>query len=91
ADVQNGNYNGTPVDPVTVLEAVQAKLGNGAEVRYALGCPHHEGLPYLVAVPAEVLYTDRALTTPGLTAVYINGLNSGGQPVTTRTEATVDG
>lgn len=91
ADVQNGNYNGTPVDPVTVFKAVKAKLADRAEVRYALGSPHHEGLPYLVTVPAEALFTDRALGSSGLSAAYLNGLSAGAQPVATQVETTVDG
>lgn len=90
ADVQYGNYNGTPVDPVTVVEAIQARLGSGAEVRYALGSPHHEGLPYLVPVPADALFTDRALTSPGLSTFYMEGLGAGGSPVYNSTEAIVD-
>jgi beta-glucosidase len=40
--VQNGNYNGTPVGPVSVYDGIRGKLGENAELRYALGSPHHE-------------------------------------------------
>jgi beta-glucosidase len=90
AYVQNGNYNGTPVDPVTVYEGIRSKLGANAEVRYALGSPHHEGMPYLVAVPEEVLFADRALEQPGLKASYYSNPGTEGEPVLTRMDPFID-
>ena len=43
-DVQYGNYNGSPVNPVSVLDGIKEKLGEKAQVKYALGTPHHDGL-----------------------------------------------
>jgi len=89
-DVQNGNYNGTPVAPVSVLDGITAKLGSEAEVRYALGCPHHSGLPYLTAVPSEVLFSDQEQTIPGLKASFFNNLEGEGTPVLQRSDEQVD-
>jgi beta-glucosidase len=89
-DVQNGNYNGTPVDPVSVLDGIRARLGTGAEVRYALGCPHHSGLPYLSPVPAANLYSDEELATPGVMTSFFANLEGKGSPVLQRTDDQID-
>jgi beta-glucosidase len=89
-DVQYGNYNGTPVEPVSVLEGIRAKLGGDAEVRYALGCPHHSELPYLSAVPSDRLFTTRELDVQGVKASYYPNLEGVGTPLLQRTEANID-
>lgn len=88
--VQNGNYNGSPVDPVSVYEGIRSKLGPEAEVRYALGSPHHEGLPYLNPIPPDVLYTDRDQTRSGLNTSYYSNLEGYGEPHLKRTEPMLD-
>ena len=88
--VQNGNYNGTPVNPVTVFEGIRSKLGENGEVRFALGSPHHKGLPYLVPVPGEVLFTDSEQSQPGLRASYYNNPEAEGEPILSRVEKSVD-
>ncbi len=90
AGVQYGNYNGTPVDPVTVLEGIRSKLGPDAEVRYALGSPHHEGLPYLVPVPEEALFTDSSMQTSGLSGSYFGNLEASGDPMIKRNDPGID-
>ncbi len=89
-DVQYGNYNGSPVNPVSVLEGIQAKLGEHAQVKFALGSPHHDGLPYLVPVPKGVFFTDRQASKPGLSASFFNNLETSGDAVLQRTDETVD-
>jgi len=89
-DVQNGNYNGTPVEPVSVLDGIRAKLGADAEVRYAQGSPHHSGLPYLSPVPAGVLFADEEQSVPGLEASYFPNLDGEGTPVLQRLDEQID-
>ena len=89
-DVQNGNYNGTPVNPVTVYEGIKSKLGEEAEVRYAQGSPHHEGLPYLIPVPTDVLFTGPDLSSSGLNARYFSNLEGYGEPLVEQTDPIVD-
>ena len=89
-DVQNGNYNGTPVAPVSVLDGITAKLGTEAEVRYALGCPHHSGLPYLSPVPPEFLFSDEEQSMPGLQASLYADLEGVGAPVLQRKDEKID-
>jgi len=88
--VQNGNYNGSPVNPVSVYEGIKSKLGAEAEVRYALGSKHHEGLPYLVPVPAKVLFTDREQSQSGLKTRYFPNLNAEGEAVKEATDPMLD-
>lgn len=89
-DVQYGNYNGSPVDPVSVLDGIKAKLGEDAQVKFALGTPHHDGLPYLVPVPEGLLFNDPEGKKPGLNAKFYPNLNASGEAVLSRTDATVD-
>jgi beta-glucosidase len=88
--VQYGNYNGFPVDPVSIYQGIKAKLGDGAEVRYALGSPLHQDIPYPVTVPAEVLYTDPGMTQQGVTARFFQNLGCEGEPVAERTDPQID-
>jgi len=89
-DVQFGNYNGTPVAPVSVLDGIRAKLGPDAEVRYAQGSPHHSGLPYLSAIPPEVLFTSSEMDEQGLSASFFPNLTAEGAPVLQRTDPNID-
>jgi beta-glucosidase len=88
--VQNGNYNGSPVDPVSVYEGIKSKLGQGAEVRYAQGSKHHEGLPYLVPVPGNVLYRGKDKQEAGLNASYFSNLDGRGEPALRRIDPMID-
>ena len=45
AEVLAGNYNGTPVAPVTVLAGIRAAAGPGTKVTFARGGPLATGLP----------------------------------------------
>jgi beta-glucosidase len=88
--VQNGNYNGSPVNPVSVFNGIKTLLGQGAEVRYAQGSKHHQGLPYLVPVPGKVLYTGRNMQEAGLKASYFSNLKGMGEPSLQRVDPVVD-
>jgi beta-glucosidase len=91
AEVLVGNYNGTPIAPVTVLAGIRAAAAvGGTRVVYARGGPLATGLPDLHAVPASVLFTSGAADRqPGLTATYFVG-HFEGSPVMRRVDASVD-
>ena len=72
------------------MTGIENKLGERAEVRYALGSPHHEGLPYLVTVPAEVLFSEPDQNKAGLHAAYFNNLEGEGDPLLEKTEPELD-
>jgi beta-glucosidase len=88
AEVLVGNYNGTPVAPVTVLAGIRAAAGPGTKVTFARGGPLASGLPDLHAVPGSALSTGTE-GTPGLTGAYYRG-HFDGAPVLTRVDAAVD-
>jgi beta-glucosidase len=83
------NYNGFPSNPITPLKAIQEKFPE-AEVLYAQGCQFADGLPYLVPVPNDVLYTDASLTAKGLKAEYFSNKEFVGKPSLSRTEKNID-
>jgi len=90
AEVLVGNYNGTPVAPVTVLAGIRAAAGPGTKVTFARGGPLATGLPDLHVVPGSALSTGTgAGRKPGLLGAYYRGHFDGG-PVITRVDAAVD-
>jgi len=89
-EVMNGNYNGTPVDPVTPLQGIINKAGGKAEIRYARGCAHAKGLPFLEVIPSKYLYTDASRENNGLNVAYYNTKKAVGDPVYTGIDEKVD-
>jgi beta-glucosidase len=86
-----GNYNGTPVAPVSVLAGIKAAASvAGSKVVYARGGPVAVGIPDLHPVPASVLFTSAAADRqPGLDATYFAG-HFEGSPVLQRVDASLD-
>lgn len=89
-EVMCGNYNGTPVDPVTPLQGIIDKSEGVSTVRYARGCAHAEGLPFLEAIPSRYLFATEDLKENGLTASYYNNKNAEGEPVIEDIDKNVD-
>ena len=75
-----GNYNGTPVDPVLPLDGLEAAFGKD-RVTYAQGAPFVGELA--VAVP-------RTAFPGGLTATFYNNASLSGAPVATRHVRQID-
>jgi len=86
-----GNYNGTPVAPVTLLAGIRAAAAvGGSKVVYARGGPLATGIPDLSPVPASALFTGAgADRQPGLGGTYFAG-HFEGSPVMKRVDAAVD-
>lgn len=89
AEVLLGNYNGYPSFSSTPYEGIKEKLPN-AEVVYAQGCGLVEKFPFLSAVPANFLYTDKSGKHKGLKAEYFDNVDLKGKPTHTRIDANVD-
>lgn len=92
-----GNYNGTPLEPVTPLEGIRRKLGPSAWIRHARGCAWAEGAAAMQAVPGESLYpvsraeeVRREEAGSGLRAEYYDNTDLAGEPKLTRIDAGVD-
>lgn len=86
-DALEGNYNGTPSAPVTVLTGLQKRFTQ-SKIQYIQGT----GLIGTVVrpVPGTALYTDRTKKLHGLKAEYFDNVKLEGTPVIRRTDATVD-
>jgi beta-glucosidase len=66
-EVLLGNYNGTPKDPVTVLEGIRRTAPAGTTVLFEPGAPIADGMPALDVVPATALF-------PGDGTARVHGL-----------------
>jgi beta-glucosidase len=86
-DALEGNYNGTPSVPVTILAGLQKRFSHST-IRYVQGT----GLIGTVVkpVPAASLYTDATRTQHGLQAEYFDNIKLEGEPVLRRTDAAVN-
>ncbi len=86
-DALEGNYNGTPSKPVTVLAGIRKRFSH-SKVVYVQGT----GLigPVVTAIPSAALYTDRSLKKHGLKAEYFSNTKLEGAPVLTRTDVKID-
>ena len=87
AEVLLGNYNGTPIAPVTVLAGIRAAAGPGTKVTFARGGPLATGLPDLHVVPGSALTTGDGRL--GLLGAYYRG-HFEGAPVLERADAAID-
>ncbi len=83
-----GNYNGIPVDPVTILDGIRNKTAETNVVVYSKGSPLAGGLHNLVPVPSEYLYTSDG--RQGVYAEYYDNRTCSGKPVFTRTDDNID-
>ena len=86
-DALEGNYNGTPSAPVTILAGLRKRFSQSA-IRYVQGT----GLIGTVVspVPKAALYTSSARTAHGLNAEYFDNINLDGEPVLRRVDADVN-
>ena len=86
-DALEGNYNGTPSKPVTVLAGIRKRFAQ-SKVTYVQGI----GLIGAVTspVPASALYTDASRKQHGLSAEYFANPELEGKPALSRVDRTVN-
>ena len=86
-DALEGNYNGTPSKPVTVLAGIRKRFPQ-SKVTYVAGT----GLVGSItkAVPSSALCVDASCGEHGLKADYFANMTLEGSPAMTRTDTTVD-
>jgi beta-glucosidase len=86
-DALEGNYNGTPSAPVTVLAGIRKRFAK-SKIVYVQGT----GLvgPVANPIPATALFTDESMKTHGLKGEYFPNINLGGAPTLKRTDANVN-
>jgi beta-glucosidase len=67
---QLGNYHGTPVQPLTILEGIQQAIGDGTQVHYVAGCditvPDESGFAAAISAAQE---SDVVIFVGGLSQV----------------------
>jgi beta-glucosidase len=86
-DALEGNYNGTPSAPVTILAGLRARFAQ-SRITFVQGT----GLIGTVVhpVPAASLYTNSEKTVRGLQAEYFGNTDLQGEPVMRRVDPTVN-
>ncbi len=86
-DALEGNYNGTPSAPVTILKGIEKRFPQ-SKIRYVQGT----GLIGTVirSVPASALYTNPDRKVHGLKGEYFDNIKLEGTPLFKRTDASVD-
>lgn len=87
-EVLVGNYNGIPMDPVTVLAGIKAKLRPDAEVLYAAGSDLAPGIVDMVPIPSRYFRTTDG--QQGVTGEYYTSREMKGEPLFTRTDDMID-
>ena len=86
-DALQGNYSGTPSNPVTLLAGIRNRFPQ-SKIVYIQGT----GLvgPVTKSVPSDALCTDASCTEHGLKADYFPNMKLEGSPVMSRVDAAVD-
>ena len=86
-DALEGNYNGTPSKPVTIVAGIRKRFPQ-SKVVYVQGT----GLtgPVTAAVPTTALCTDASCAEHGLKAQYFSNMTLEGDPILNRIDGTVD-
>jgi beta-glucosidase len=86
-DTLEGNYSGTPSNPVTILAGIRARFPQ-SKIVFVQGT----GLvgPVTKSVPSDALCTDPSCSEHGLKADYFRNMTLEGSPVISRVDAAVD-
>jgi beta-glucosidase len=86
-DALEGNYNGTPSAPITILAGLKTRFAK-SKINYVQGT----GLTGTVvrAVPSTALYTSAAKTIHGLKGEYFSNQELKGEPVLRRIDPSVN-
>jgi beta-glucosidase len=88
AEARLGGYSGPGINPVSILDGIRNKLGNGVDVRYAKGCDR-ENIEYVTVGSDFLSCTTDAKTQKGLNGEYFNNVTLTGKPVFTRIDPQV--
>lgn len=83
-----GNYNGIPVNPVTVLKGIKNKVRPDTKIIYAEGSDLADGIHNLVVIPSRYLQTPDG--KQGVLGEYFNNREMKGTPSFTRVDDQID-
>ena len=82
-----GNYNGTPPEPVLPIDGVLKEFAGKARILYAQGSPHVSEFP--IPVPQTAFHPATGSTTSGLKAEYFANTDFSGKPAFVRTDTQI--
>ncbi|MGW8317072.1 MAG: glycoside hydrolase family 3 C-terminal domain-containing protein, partial [Bacteroidales bacterium] len=80
-DVLQGNYNGVPSHPVTILEGIRNRAGEKVSVAFAQGVVPPESLLRAEAIPSRYLSPGEDPGEKGLVTEYFSNPDLHGDPV----------
>ena len=83
-----GNYNGTPKNPVTVVQGIRNKVAPQVKVVYEEGASLAQGMPTMQVIPS--VYFRTASGKQGLDAAYFDNTKWEGDPLFTQIDDNVD-
>ncbi len=82
-----GNYNGTPSNPVTILQGIRRKLGKTVDVEYAGGYNLLVDTNRIEPINKAYLTPAGGLNGHGLLGEYYDNFNLSGKPILTRLDS----
>jgi len=82
-----GNYNGTPPQPVLPVDGMLKAFAGKAKILYAQGSPHVSEFP--APVPQNAFHPAAGSSATGLEAEYFANANFSGKPALTRTDSQI--
>lgn len=88
-DVLQGNYNGTPSDPVTIIQGIRNRAGTSMEVNYLPGVSAPEANLRSMPVDKGFLRPSGGKEGEGLTGEYFDNPDLEGSPVMVRVDSMV--
>ncbi len=83
-----GNYNGIPMDPVTILRGIKNKLSPETKVIYEEGSDLAEGIHNLTVIPSRYLITQDG--KQGALGEYFDNREMKGEPLFKRIDDKID-
>lgn len=83
-----GNYNGIPVNPVTVLTGIKNKIEPQTKVLFAQGSDLAEGTPAFKPIPS--IYFETPDGEQGIQGQYFDNNKLEGEPLFTQTDDNID-
>lgn len=85
-----GGYSGPGNDPVSILQGIKNKVGDGVNIAFAKGV--QRTAEAFVAIPKENLFhiNKTGQQEPGLKARYFNNITLEGEPALSRIDANID-
>jgi beta-glucosidase len=88
-DVLLGNYNGIPSAPVTILQGIRNRAGEGRVVEFALGVVPPESVMRSDPIPEQSLKPAGNQSETGLVAEYFDNADLRGEPVLVRVDPNI--